>query len=176
MILASSPISMARGEEAVIEGLRVEREKETLSISFWVKNCFNEEMEEAIRTGVPTTFNFLVKLHRKRSLIWDKKIARHRFQHNIVYDNLKKDFRIWLQEKGQEIRIKDLEKAKVSMQRVEGFAVVAGKELKTGEYKLAIKAELDPVKLPLRLECILFFVSLWDFETDWHYYTFRVEP
>jgi len=31
------------------------------------------------------------------------------------------------------------------------------------------------VKLPLRLECILFFVSLWDFETDWYHYDVRVE-
>jgi len=33
---------------------------------------------------------------------------------------------------------------------------------------LRIKAELDPIKLPLHLEYLFFFVSLWDFETDWH--------
>jgi hypothetical protein len=32
-----------------------------------------------------------------------------------------------------------------------------------------IKAELDPVRLPLHLEYLFFFVSLWDFETDWHH-------
>jgi hypothetical protein len=31
-----------------------------------------------------------------------------------------------------------------------------------------IKAELDPVRLPLHLEYLFFFVSLWDFKTDWH--------
>ena len=33
---------------------------------------------------------------------------------------------------------------------------------------LRIKTELEPVKLPLHLEYLMFFVSLWDFETDWH--------
>ncbi len=177
ILVTSTPLlSLAKGEEALIEGLRMEREKGALSISFSVKNCFNKKMEEAIRAGVPTTFNFFIKLYKKRPLIWDKKIVYYRFQHNIVYDNLKGDFCILIEEKGKEIRVKDLEEAKVYMARVEGFAVAAGRELKEGEYELAIKAELDPVKLPLRLECILFFVSLWDFETDWYHRIFRVEP
>jgi hypothetical protein len=132
-------------------------------------------MEEAIKAGIPTTFNFFVKLHKKR-LIRDKKIAAHRFRHKVVYDTLKDTFRIWLEEKSKEIQVQDLEEAKRYMQEVEVFPVIQGRELKKGTYELAIKAELDPVKLPLRLECILFFVSLWDFETDWYHHTVRVEP
>jgi hypothetical protein len=62
------------------------------------------------------------------------------------------------------------------MQQVEGFPVARESELERGDYELAIKAELEPVKLPLRLECILFFVSLWNFETDWYYRTVRIGP
>lgn len=176
LFTAPSPQSLGKDDEARIEGLIIVRDKGSLSISFTVQNCFNTKMEEAIQAGVPTSFNFFIKLYKKRTLIWDKKIASHQFHHNIVYDNLKKDFRIWLEEKGEEVRVKDLEEAKAYMDRVEKFLVVGQEGLKEGKYELAIKAELDPVKLPLRLECILFFVSLWDFETDWHYHTFRVEP
>lgn len=170
------PLSVAQGEEAIIEGLNIEQGKRAIVVSFSVKNCFSTKMEEAIKAGVPTTFNFFVRLYKKRALIWDKKIASHQFRHRITFDNLKEDFRIWLQEKGKEIRVADLEEAKQYMQQVEGFSVGKGRELERGDYELAIKAELDPVKLPLRLECILFFVSLWDFETDWCYRTVRVEP
>jgi hypothetical protein len=31
-----------------------------------------------------------------------------------------------------------------------------------------IKAKLDKVRLPLGMEYVFFFVSLWDFETDWY--------
>jgi hypothetical protein len=176
LFAAIFPLSPAQGEEAIIEGLHITRGKEKLSVSFSVKNCFNQKMEEAIKAGIPTTFNFFVKLYKKRPLIWDNKIASHRFRHTIIYDTLKDTFRIWLEEQDKEIQVQDLEEAKQYMQGVKVFPVVRGRELKRGTYKLAIKAELDPVKLPLRLECILFFVSLWDFETDWYHHTVRVEP
>jgi len=176
LLAVAFPLSAAQGVEALIEGLQIERENGTLGVSFSVKNCFNTKMEEAIKAGVPTTFNFFVTLYKTRALIWDKKIASRKFRHRIIYDNLKQDFRIWLQEKEKEIRLADWEEAKRAMQLVEGFPVVKGQKLEKGEYQLAVKAELDPVKLPLGLEGILFFVSLWNFETDWYDRTIKVEP
>jgi hypothetical protein len=170
------PLSAAQGAEALIEGLQIERGNDAFVVSFSVKNCFNAKMEEAIKTGVPTTFNFFVTLYKTRALIWDKKIVSRKFRHRVIYDNLKQDFRIWLQEKEKEIRVADWEEAKRSMQLVEAFPVVKGQKLEKGDYELGVKAELDPVKLPLGLEGILFFVSLWNFETDWQYRTIRVEP
>jgi len=38
---------------------------------------------------------------------------------------------------------------------------------KGDRYYLRVKAKLEEVHLPLNLEYVLFFVSLWDFETDW---------
>jgi hypothetical protein len=176
LLAAVYPFTLAQGAEALIEGLHIVRGEENISISFSVTNCFNKKMEEAIQSGIPTTFNFFVKLYKKRSPLWGKKIVAHRFRHTLVYDTLKDTFRIWLEEKSKEIQVQDLEEAKQLMQRVEAFTVIKGRELTQGNYKLAIKAELDPVKLPLSLEGILFFVSLWDFETHWYNRTMRVEP
>jgi hypothetical protein len=170
------PFTLAQGAEALIEDLRIVKERGNISISFSVTNCFNKKMEEAITSGIPTTFNFFVKLYKKRSPLWGKKIVAHRFRHTLTYDTLKDTFRIWLEEKGEEIQVHDLDEAKQNMRRVEAFVVVKERELRRGNYKFAIKAELDPVKLPLSLEGILFFVSLWDFETDWYVRTMRLEP
>lgn len=174
-LLVTTPLYVAWGEDAIIKGVSIADEGGTVSVNFAVENCFSKKMEEAIRAGVPTTFNFYVSLYRKRAVIWDKKVASHVFHHRLVYDNLKEEFRIWLQEKGKEIRVTELEEAKRAMQQVEGFAVAKSSDMGAGEYELAIKVKLDPVRLPLRLEGILFFVSLWDFETDWYYRTVRVE-
>ena len=176
LLAAVYPFTRAQGAEALIEGLHIVKGEGNISISFSVTNCFNKKMEEAIQSGIPTTFNFFVKLYKTRSPLWGKKIVAHRFRHTLVYDTLKDTFRIWLEEKGKEIQVQDMEEAKQYMQRVEAFTVVNGQELTQGNYKLSIKAELDPVKLPLSLEGILFFVSLWDFETHWYNRTMRVEP
>ena len=34
-------------------------------------------------------------------------------------------------------------------------------------------AELNKIQLPLYLHYVFFFLSLWDFETDWHSVDFR---
>jgi hypothetical protein len=39
---------------------------------------------------------------------------------------------------------------------------------KGGKYQIRAKAELSKLTLPFYLHYILFFVSLWDFETDWY--------
>jgi hypothetical protein len=35
-------------------------------------------------------------------------------------------------------------------------------------YRVRAKAKLDTVELPYYLNYVFFFVSLWNFETDWH--------
>ena len=44
--------------------------------------------------------------------------------------------------------------------------------IKGDKYQIRIKAELDKVTLPLSLHYVLFFVSFWDFETDWYLINF----
>jgi hypothetical protein len=39
---------------------------------------------------------------------------------------------------------------------------------KNAHYYVLSKVKLDKVRLPLHLEYLFFFVSLWDFETDWY--------
>ena len=55
------------------------------------------------------------------------------------------------------------------MADLNGVPIAQLKTLKRNEYYyVRIKAKLDKVRLPLRLEYVFFFVSLWDFETDWY--------
>jgi len=65
-------------------------------------------------------------------------------------------------------QFKSFEKAKIAMSDVNGVIITPLTLLrKDKNYYLRIKAELDKVRLPLHLEYVFFFVSLWDFETDW---------
>jgi hypothetical protein len=61
-----------------------------------------------------------------------------------------------------------LGEAKKLMSRVKEFKIQSSSPFEPGvPAYFRIKAELDPVRLPLHLEYLFFFVSLWDFETDW---------
>jgi hypothetical protein len=59
------------------------------------------------------------------------------------------------------------------MSDLNGFSVGSVKALtKNTEYYLKVMAKLDRVRLPLRLEYVFLFVSLWDLETPWQTYRF----
>jgi hypothetical protein len=65
--------------------------------------------------------------------------------------------------------LKEFDAAKKSMAEIKNIVVVPLRELsKDSNYQLRVKAELEKVRLPMYLHYVLFFVSLWDFETDWY--------
>jgi hypothetical protein len=91
------------------------------------------------------------------------------FHHTLQYDPIRDEYRVTLEENRSTVVTSAFEEAKGLMAKVDGVEILPSRPLnpKIPTY-VRIKAELDPVRLPLHLESLLFFVSLWDFETDWH--------
>ena len=162
-----SPLQAA---EATLSDIIVTNTQEDLLVFFDIKGCFTREMEEAILNGIPTTFTIVIKLYRARTAWLDASIASITLEHTIKYDSLKNEFRVTRSEEDNtEIVVKDFEAAKKAMAEIRNIRVVPLKELQErGKYQLRVKAELEKVRLPLYLHYVLFFVSLWDFETDWY--------
>jgi hypothetical protein len=157
-------------DEATLSEVIVKNTQDDLLVFFEIKGCFTREMEEAILNGIPTTFTIFVKLYETRTLWFDSSIASIRIEHNIKYDSLKNEFRVKRSEQTQnELVFKDFRAAKKTMAEIKNIKVVPLRALVKGDkYQLRVKAELDKVRLPLHLHYVLFFVSLWDFETDWY--------
>ena len=162
-----SPLQAA---EATLSDIIVTNTQEDLLVFFDIKGCFTREMEEAILNGIPTTFTIVIKLYRTRTAWLDASIASITLEHTIKYDSLKNEFRVTRSEEDNaEIVVKDFEAAKKAMAEIRNIRVVPLRELQErGKYQLRVKAELEKVRLPLYLHYVLFFVSLWDFETDWY--------
>ena len=167
--LLSSP-SPLQAAEATLSNIIVTNTQEDLLVFFDIKGCFTREMEEAILNGIPTTFTIVIKLYRTRTAWIDASIASITLEHTIKYDSLKNEFRVTRSEEDNtELVVKDFEAAKKAMAEIRNIRVVPLKELQErGKYQLRVKAELEKVRLPLYLHYVLFFVSLWDFETDWY--------
>jgi hypothetical protein len=67
------------------------------------------------------------------------------------------------------ILVEDFREAKNLMSRIEGVKLTDLNTLQKGtRYEIRMMAELDKIRLPLYLDYVLFFLSLWDFETDWY--------
>ncbi|MBN2255327.1 MAG: DUF4390 domain-containing protein [Deltaproteobacteria bacterium] len=155
-------------KDAAITNFIITNTPENVIIYCRVINCFTQKMEDAILAGIPTTFTFYVELRRERNYWFDKEISSLEIKHTVKYDTVKKIFYVMRSGSGKEPeQFRDFATAKRVMSNLDGVAVSPMKELVRGRsYYVTVKAMLDKVRLPLHMEYVLFFVSLWDFETD----------
>ena len=164
--------SASAAGKASLEDVAVTRDQ-GMKVSFVVRDAIKKDIKEAIESGIPTSFTFIVKINRKRGFWLDKNIGKWKFNHTVRYDNLKDEYEVYLEETGKKKIVKDFNEMVELMITGKDISLLPLPALKEGEeYVLRLKAKLDTVSLPFRLDYILLFVKLWDFETPWYTHKF----
>ncbi len=157
-------------QDATLSNIIVTNTNKDLLVYLNVEGAFREQTVNAIMSGVPASFSFFVILYQKRSMWFDKAIANIEIVNSIKYNNLKKVFiveRSW--ENGKIRTAQSLQEAQKLMSDVDGLKIILLNKLEKGkQYQVKAKAQLSKLTLPFYLHYVLFFVSLWDFETDWY--------
>ncbi len=168
-------VPAAMAEDAKLTDIVVTNTRDHLLLYFTVTDCFTENMRKAIDNGVTTTFTFFVNLNEVRNWWWDRRIADLKVSHEIKYDSLKKVYNVTLSSQDDKVvAAKDFEQAKRLMSEIVGLKVTELRNLHRGKrYQINMMAELDTIKLPFYFHYVFFFLSLWDFETDWYSVDFR---
>ncbi len=159
------------GQDARITDVIVTNTRDDLILYFKVEGCFTEDLQQAILSGVPTTFTFMASLGRVRNFWKDKNLASLEIRHTVKYNNLKNEFVITRSEdNGRSIVVNSLGEAKIIMAEVENIRIAKLNGLERNHrYQVRIKAELSKITLPFYLHYVFrFFLFLWDFETDWY--------
>jgi hypothetical protein len=161
-----APLS-SYGQQAKVKDVLITKDAGRVLVYAMVTDCFTQEMEAAIRAGVPTMFAFLIDLFEERSNWFDQRISHIIVHHTLKYDNVKNIFYVYSDDR-QSAGFPDLESAKRAMAELNGVPIIPVKSLQKGRtYYIRIKAKLDKVRLPMHMEYVLFFASLWDFDTEW---------
>ena len=163
---ADLPASQA----AMVSDVQLTNTRDDLIIYFKIEDAFTDKIREAVLKGVPTSFSFYIELDQITKNIMNNEIADYKIISTLKYNTLKKEFVVSRHWKNEKPFITDsFEEAKRIMTGIDNLVVTKLVNLVKGEkYKLKLRAKLDKVTLPLYLHYIFFFVSFWDFETDWH--------
>jgi len=168
--------SLAWAENARLTDIIVTNTRDHLLFFARIENAFNEKITEAVQSGVPATFSFFITLHQQRGLWFDKGITELEVNHTIAYNNIKETYtvtRSWKKDKA--LTTGSFEEASQAMCKIEGLVLSDMDRLNKGDkYQIRAKAELDKMTLPFYLHYVLFFLSFWDVETNWHtiYFTY----
>ena len=157
-------------QDATLSNIIVTNTNKDLLVYLNVEGAFREQTVNAIMSGVPASFSFFVMLYQKRSMWFDKAIANIEIVNSIKYNNLKKVFIVERSWENCKIRTaQSLQEAQKLMSDVDGLKIILLNKLEKGkQYQVKAKAQLSKLTLPFYLHYVLFFVSLWDFETDWY--------
>jgi Domain of unknown function (DUF4390) len=160
----------AYAQDAKLTNIIVTNTRDDLLLYLTVEGAFRDKMEKALLSGVPATFSFYIDLYLTRNLWLDKKIADITVTNTIKYNAMKKEFRItrsWEDDKS--MVVKSFDEAKKLMAEVDSLKIIPLTQLVKGsQYQIRAKGKLSKLTLPFYLHYVLFFVSLWDFETDWY--------
>ncbi|HOW57615.1 MAG TPA: DUF4390 domain-containing protein [Smithellaceae bacterium] len=160
--------------EPVIRDIIISNNTENVLLYARLADCFKPDMESSILAGVPTVFTLQMDVYQERPYIWDKNISSQTISRTIKYDNLKKTFSIYTNGNPEPVVLPDFESAQKAMADFSGISVIRLKALTKGNsYYVMMKVKIDKVRLPLKLEYVLFFVSFWDFETVWYRHNFK---
>lgn len=155
-------------QDARLTRITVSNTRDDLLLYFTLEGAFTQKLQEAILSGVSSTFTFNVSLHRNRAWWFDKSIADLKLTHTIKYDSLQKTFTVRRSWKESDPAVtKSFEQAQRWMTEVDNLRVYPLKKLEKGlQYQIRVMAEISKLTLPLYLHYVLF--SLWDVETDWY--------
>ncbi len=173
-ILFSTPAIVLAHDDALLSHIKLANTRDDLLAYFRVENAFNEKNTQAIDNGISTSFIFYVTLYKTSSSLFDKKIIDIKTSATIKYNSMKQEYAVVCQWKDDPPLItKSFDAAKTWMTEIDNLKVVPINQLVKGDkYQIRIKAELEKVTLPLWLHYVFFFVSYWDFETDWYVINF----
>ena len=159
--------NLAFAQDARLTNIIVTNTSDDLLMYLNVEGAFIDEIKKAILSGVPTTFSFFITLYKVRNLWFDNNLADIKISHTIKYNNLKKEFAVIRSESRKSVVTQSFREAQKLMSEIDKLKIVPLSMLEKGShYQIRANAELDKVTLPYYLHHILFFVSLWDFETD----------
>lgn len=168
------PATALAENQAVIENIKIANTRDDLLTYFDVKKAFTPKINQAVLNGIPTTFSFYVTLYKTQGSWFDKEIADIQIKSTLKYNALKKNFSVLRSWKEKDsVVVQSFEEAKSLMTEIDNLKILPLNQLTKGDkYQLRIKAKLDRVTLPLSLHYVLFFVSFWDFETNWYLINF----
>ncbi len=170
LFLAGNSVLAESDQEVQFKDITITSSNTHLLLFGIIENDKNNELEEALHSGIPMQFKFFIELFRTRKNWPDEKLISTKFTHTLKYNTLKENYQLELEEQKNRTRTyKILDEAMQTMNDINGFKVIELKELKPdNSYELRMKAELYKKTLPMNLHYVIPFISMWNLETDWH--------
>jgi hypothetical protein len=157
------------GAKPTLSKVSLNTEKEVITLDAELIDAFNENIREAIESGVAMTFTYEIEL-LKESGFGDEVVSHNMVTHTIQYDTLKKVYQFSSQGKNVNLKMttKSTDKYQQMMLTLKNIPISHIFKLDPEEkYYARVKAGMEAEGLWFPFNYLLFFVPFNEFETSW---------
>jgi len=161
---------MVLAEQPCITNVIITKFQNDTYVYFNMNDCFTEDMEEAVNSGISSTFVFIIELKKNQVLWFDPVITRKTFTHTITYNSLMDEYTVYREEdRSSPLVYETYEEAALALGQVRFYPLTTLTVLEKGErYQVRIRSRLDKMEVPESIRYVLFFANLWEFDTGWY--------
>jgi len=152
MILFFSSSTIAADNSLAIKNAEINSQFEAYFLNADFDLSFNDDLDEAIRKGIPINFIIEFELKKPRKYWFDEEVAKKTKEMLLTYHALSKQF-ILSESENHLIAFDNLTQAKNELKRIKNWRIFDKSQIDdTDKYSAYLQVKLDQTKLPKQLQ------------------------
>lgn len=175
VLACAAPLAMSPGDPETtlsISQLSLERDRDGIYVTMEIEGAFGPKVREALRSGVPLSFEYLVRIRERRPMWFDRTVVSRTLEVRAKLDPLSGEYMLGRSLDGQSLdarTTRELEVAQAYLSRQERLRIEGPDLLVAGAtYDVLAKAKV--------LDEFVLYVIPWAVGTPWERQTFLPTP
>ena len=172
MILFFSSSTIAADNSLTIKNAEINSQFEAYFLNADFDLSFNDDLDEAIRKGIPVNFIIEFELKKPRKYWFDEEVAKKTKEILLTYHALSKQF-ILSESENHIIAFDNLTQAKNELKRIKNWRIFDKSQIDdTDKYSAYLQVKLDQTKLPKQLQADITSNQEWQLASKQFQWTF----
>ena len=172
MILFFSSSTIASDNSLIIKTAEINSQFEAYFLNADFDLSFNDDLDEAIRKGIPINFVIEFELKKPRKYWFDEEVAKKTKEILLSYHALSKQF-ILAESENRLIAFDNLTQAKNELKKIKNWRIFDKSQIDdTEKYSAYLQVKLDQTKLPKQLQADITSNQEWQLASKQFQWTF----
>ncbi|CAM8360642.1 DUF4390 domain-containing protein [Candidatus Methylopumilus universalis] len=172
MILFFSSSTIASDNSLIIKTAEINSQFEAYFLNADFDLSFNDDLDEAIKKGIPINFIIEFELKKPRKYWFDEEVTKKTKEILLTYHALSKQFTL-TESENRLIAFDNLTQAKNELKKIKNWRIFDKSQIdNTEKYSAYLQVKLDQTKLPKQLQADITSNQEWQLASKQFQWTF----
>ena len=172
MILFFSSSTIASDNSLIIKTAEINSQFEAYFLNAYFDLSFNDDLDEAIKKGIPVNFIIEFELKKPRKYWFEEEVTKKTKEILLTYHALSKQFTL-TESENRLIAFDNLTQAKNELKKIKNWRIFDKSQIDdTEKYSAYLQVKLDQTKLPKQLQADITSNQEWQLASKQFQWTF----